>query len=77
MNEPIGEYEQERRGKLLKLRELGVDPFGGAWKTRCRWRRSNRFIPKVWVMTAGRALPRPAGHAQARHGQAQLHHPAR
>src|SRR5688500_9339829 len=28
MPEPISEYEQERRGKLQKLRELGVDPYG-------------------------------------------------
>lgn len=28
MTESINEYEQERRGKLQKLRELGVDPFG-------------------------------------------------
>ena len=25
----IGQYEQERRQKLQKLRELGIDPFGG------------------------------------------------
>ena len=25
----ISQYEQERRQKLQKLRELGVDPFGG------------------------------------------------
>jgi lysyl-tRNA synthetase, class II len=27
--EPISEYEQERRNKRDKLRELGVDPYGG------------------------------------------------
>jgi lysyl-tRNA synthetase class 2 len=27
--EPINEYEQERRNKLQKLRDLGVDPYGG------------------------------------------------
>jgi lysyl-tRNA synthetase class 2 len=28
MEEPINSYEQERRGKSQKLRELGVDPYG-------------------------------------------------
>src|SRR4051812_11127002 len=30
MNEPTNEnqYEHERRGKLAKLREIGVDPYG-------------------------------------------------
>jgi lysyl-tRNA synthetase class 2 len=30
MSTEINEYEQERRGKLQKLRDLGVDPYGGA-----------------------------------------------
>jgi len=29
MSDTTSEYEQERRVKLLKLRELGIDPFGG------------------------------------------------
>jgi lysyl-tRNA synthetase class 2 len=29
MAESTGHYEQERRAKLAKLRELGVDPYGG------------------------------------------------
>ncbi len=28
MNEPVSEYERERREKLERLRSLGVDPFG-------------------------------------------------
>ncbi len=30
MQESLNQYEQERRAKLEKLKELGVDPFGGA-----------------------------------------------
>jgi len=30
MDEPVNLYEQERRQKLQKLRELGVDPYGSA-----------------------------------------------
>src|ERR1019366_3297526 len=29
MSENVNHYEQERRGKRDKLRELGVDPYGG------------------------------------------------
>ncbi|HWE03906.1 MAG TPA: amino acid--tRNA ligase-related protein [Tepidisphaeraceae bacterium] len=29
MEQPANQYEQERRQKMQKLRELGVDPFGG------------------------------------------------
>src|SRR5262245_16993968 len=29
MDEAISEYERERRSKRDKLRELGVDPYGG------------------------------------------------
>src|SRR4051794_9649676 len=28
MNEPVSEYERERREKLERLRQLGVDPYG-------------------------------------------------
>ena len=28
MSEDLSQYEQERRGKLVRLRELGIDPYG-------------------------------------------------
>ncbi len=43
MNDPINPYEQERRQKLQRLRELGVDPYG---------QRTEGIIPLATIKSA-------------------------